>query len=106
MNHKEKLQVLELDNCPLASPATPPRFQVTDASLGYMRHLRALSRVDLYDCANISKEAIQRFKVPLPSPLKVQHHRPAVEIHAYFAPATPPVPTPPRAAICKCCVIL
>ncbi|VDK60925.1 unnamed protein product [Cylicostephanus goldi] len=27
-----------------------------------MRHARALKRIDLYDCQNVSKEAIQRFK--------------------------------------------
>ncbi|KAK6059596.1 leucine Rich repeat-containing domain protein [Cooperia oncophora] len=69
-NNKEKLQVLELDNCP----------QITDSALSHMRHAKALKRIDLYDCQNVSKEAIQRFK----------HHRPHVEIHAYFAPATPP----------------
>ncbi|VDP14184.1 unnamed protein product [Heligmosomoides polygyrus] len=69
-NNKDKLLVLELDNCP----------QITDAALSHMRHAKALKRIDLYDCQNVSKEAIQRFK----------HHRPHVEIHAYFAPATPP----------------
>uniref|UniRef100_A0A0K0CV49 F-box domain-containing protein n=1 Tax=Angiostrongylus cantonensis TaxID=6313 RepID=A0A0K0CV49_ANGCA len=52
-NNKDKLQVLELDNCP----------QITDSALSHMRHAKALKRIDLYDCQNISKEAIQRFKV-------------------------------------------
>ncbi|KAK6041223.1 hypothetical protein COOONC_21272, partial [Cooperia oncophora] len=72
--------VLELDNCP----------QITDSALSHMRHAKALKRIDLYDCQNVSKEAIQRFK----------HHRPHVEIHAYFAPATPPAnPATARAGI-------
>lgn len=50
---KERIQVLELDNCP----------QITDVSLDYMRQVRTLQRVDLYDCQNITKEAIKRFKV-------------------------------------------
>ncbi|RCN31580.1 leucine Rich repeat-containing domain protein [Ancylostoma caninum] len=52
-NNKDKLQVLELDNCP----------QITDSALSHMRHAKALKRIDLYDCQNVSKEAIQRFKV-------------------------------------------
>ncbi|VDM61287.1 unnamed protein product [Angiostrongylus costaricensis] len=86
-NNKDKLQVLELDNCP----------QITDSALSHMRHAKALKRIDLYDCQNISKEAIQRFK----------HHRPHVEIHAYFAPATPPTnQSTTRAGLCRCCAIL
>lgn len=45
--------MLELDNCP----------QITDSALSHMRHAKALKRIDLYDCQNVSKEAIQRFKV-------------------------------------------
>lgn len=52
-SHKECIQVLELDNCPL----------ITDATLDYMKPLKNLERVDLYDCALITKEAIKRFKV-------------------------------------------
>ncbi|CAB3403188.1 unnamed protein product [Caenorhabditis bovis] len=85
--NRESLQVLELDNCPL----------LTDSTLSHLRHCRQLKRIDLYDCQNVSKEAIQRFK----------HHRPNVEIHAYFAPATPPVDqVVNRTGFCRCCVIL
>ncbi|CAD6188625.1 unnamed protein product [Caenorhabditis auriculariae] len=85
--NKEHLQVLELDNCSL----------LTDTTLSHLRHARVLKRIDLYDCQNISKEAIQRFR----------HHRPHVEIHAYFAPATPPAShAGNRVGICRCCVIL
>lgn len=51
--HRDILRVLELDNCP----------QVTDAALEHMRSVEKLERVDLYDCQNITKEAIKRFKV-------------------------------------------
>uniref|UniRef100_A0A915Q137 F-box domain-containing protein n=1 Tax=Setaria digitata TaxID=48799 RepID=A0A915Q137_9BILA len=84
---KDRIQVLELDNCP----------QITDISLDYMRQVRTLQRVDLYDCQNITKDAIKRFK----------NFKPEVEVHAYFAPATPPTSTQPnRRAICRCCTIL
>ncbi|EJD73939.1 hypothetical protein LOAG_18676 [Loa loa] len=84
---KDRIQVLELDNCP----------QITDISLDYMRQVRTLQRVDLYDCQNITKDAIKRFK----------NFKPDVEVHAYFAPATPPTSTQPtRRAICRCCTIL
>ncbi|KAL3080734.1 hypothetical protein niasHT_034684 [Heterodera trifolii] len=85
--HRERLQVLELDNCP----------NITDHTLESMKHLKLLERVDLYDCQLVSKDAIKKFK----------QTRPDVEVHAYFAPATPPPPPPPaRRGICRCCVIL
>ncbi|VDM96462.1 unnamed protein product [Thelazia callipaeda] len=89
LNHhlKERIQVLELDNCP----------QITDISLDYMRQVRSLQRVDLYDCQNITKDAIKRFK----------NLNPDVEVHAYFAPTTPPASRQPsRNAVCRCCTIL
>ncbi|CAI5445259.1 unnamed protein product [Caenorhabditis angaria] len=67
---RETLEILEVDNCPLLS----------DSTLSHLRHCKTLKRIDLYDCQNVSKDAIQRFKL----------QRPHVEIHAYFAPATPP----------------
>jgi F-box/leucine-rich repeat protein 2/20 len=51
--HKERLQVLELDNCP----------NITDSTLESMKMLKVLERVDLYDCQMITKDAIKRFKV-------------------------------------------
>lgn len=37
----------------------------------------------------------------------LQSLKPDVEVHAYFAPATPPVSAQPvRSGICRCCVIL
>lgn len=85
--HKERLQVLELDNCP----------NITDHTLEAMKMLKVLERVDLYDCQLITKDAIKKFK----------QSRPEVEVHAYFAPATPPPQAPPvRRGICRCCAIL
>lgn len=52
-SHKDRLQVLELDNCP----------NITDAALDYMMPLYKLERIDLYDCQQITKEAIKKFKV-------------------------------------------
>uniref|UniRef100_A0A9J2P2H8 F-box domain-containing protein n=1 Tax=Ascaris lumbricoides TaxID=6252 RepID=A0A9J2P2H8_ASCLU len=89
LNHnlRERLVILELDNCP----------QITDVSLDYMRQVRSMQRIDLYDCQNITKDAIKRFK----------SLKPDVEVHAYFAPATPPVSAQPvRSGICRRCVIL
>ncbi|CAI4228863.1 unnamed protein product [Auanema sp. JU1783] len=70
-NNKEKLRILELDNCPL----------ISDTALSYLRNAKNLKRIDLYDCPNVSRDAINLFKA----------HRPTVQIQAYFAPATPPV---------------
>ncbi|CAJ0580851.1 unnamed protein product, partial [Mesorhabditis spiculigera] len=85
--HKDTLEVLELDNCPM----------VTDAALLHMKNVKNLKRVDLYDCQSVSKEAINRLK----------QQRPVISVHAYFAPPTPPVTSnPPRNNICRCCTIL
>ncbi|CAJ0941271.1 unnamed protein product, partial [Mesorhabditis belari] len=85
--HKETLEVLELDNCPL----------VTDSTISHIKNLQNLRRIDLYDCQGVSKEAINRLK----------QHRGGLEVHAYFAPPTPPAATtPPRNNICRCCAIL
>ncbi|KAL7074691.1 hypothetical protein ACQ4LE_005554 [Meloidogyne hapla] len=86
-SHKDRLQVLELDNCP----------NITDNTLESMKMLQVLERIDLYDCQMITKDAIKKFK----------QSRPGVEVHAYFAPATPPPQAPPaRRGICRCCAIL
>jgi F-box/leucine-rich repeat protein 2/20 len=58
--HKERLQVLELDNCP----------NITDSTLESMKMLKVLERVDLYDCQMITKDAIKRFKVNIPKIFK------------------------------------
>uniref|UniRef100_A0A915MWZ6 F-box domain-containing protein n=1 Tax=Meloidogyne javanica TaxID=6303 RepID=A0A915MWZ6_MELJA len=86
-SHKDRIQVLELDNCP----------NITDNTLESMKMLQVLERIDLYDCQMITKDAIKKFK----------QSRPDVEVHAYFAPATPPPQAPPvRRGICRCCAIL
>ncbi|CAD5214938.1 unnamed protein product [Bursaphelenchus okinawaensis] len=85
--HKDIMKVLELDNC----------SQLTDAALDLMKPMKNLERVDLYDCQHITKDAIRKFK----------QVRPDVDVHAYFAPASPPAPVQPqRRGICKCCAIL
>uniref|UniRef100_A0AC34GSS4 F-box domain-containing protein n=1 Tax=Panagrolaimus sp. ES5 TaxID=591445 RepID=A0AC34GSS4_9BILA len=85
--HRDIIQVLELDNCPL----------ITDAAFEFMKPMKILERVDLYDCQNITKDAIKKFK----------QYRPDVEIQAYFAPITPPTAAQPsRQGICRCCTIL
>jgi F-box and leucine-rich repeat protein 2/20 len=60
--HKERLQVLELDNCP----------NITDHTLEAMKMLKVLERVDLYDCQLITKDAIKKFKVRGSSFLNIQ----------------------------------
>lgn len=52
-SHKDKIKVLELDNCP----------QITDAAFEFLKPLKVLEKVDVYDCQNITKEAIKRFTV-------------------------------------------
>uniref|UniRef100_A0A1I7Y202 F-box domain-containing protein n=1 Tax=Steinernema glaseri TaxID=37863 RepID=A0A1I7Y202_9BILA len=87
-SHRNCLRVLELDNCPL----------VTDNTLDVFRTMGAqLERIELFDCPSVTKDGIARFK----------QFRPDVEVHAYFAPSTPPASQQPsRNAICRCCVIL
>ncbi|KAK0417453.1 hypothetical protein QR680_013018 [Steinernema hermaphroditum] len=87
-SHRGCLRVLELDNCPL----------VTDNALDFFRAMgEQLERIELFDCPSVTKDGIARFK----------QFRPDVEVHAYFAPSTPPASNQPsRNAICRCCVIL
>lgn len=49
----DRLRVLELDNCPL----------ITDMSLEHLRECRTLERVELYDCQQITRSGICKFKV-------------------------------------------
>lgn len=103
-----RLKVLELDNCPL----------ISDASLNRIHSLVTLERLELYDCQLITRPGIRRLRQALP----------ALKIHAYFAPTTPPLPNGedgmeggiggllPAGAdgplpagerpICKCCIII
>ncbi|CAD5220919.1 unnamed protein product [Bursaphelenchus xylophilus] len=75
-SHKDIMKVLELDNC----------SQLTDAALDLMKPMQNLERVDLYDCQHITKDAIRKFK----------QVRPDVDVHAYFAPASPPAQAQPQ----------
>lgn len=81
------LKSLELDNCPL----------ITDTSLDALQDCPSLQRIDLYDCQQITRGGIRRLKTALRT----------ANIHAYFAPLTPPPPNGgPRQRICRCCNIL
>lgn len=83
----EHLSVLELDNCPL----------ITDASLEHLTGCQCLERIELYDCQLITRAGIRRLK----------SHLPAIKVHAYFAPVTPPPSVGGgRQRYCRCCVIL
>ncbi|KAF8358843.1 fbxl-1 [Pristionchus pacificus] len=88
-NQREILEVLELDNCP----------NISDAGLSQLKVCPKLRRLDLYDCQNVSKDAVCRFR----------SQRPGVEVHAYFAPLTPPAAAAhgrQGGPICRCCNIL
>ena len=93
------LKVLELDNCP----------QITDEGLAHLSRLTSLQRLEIYDCQLLTRPGIRSIRAALP----------ALKVHAYFAPVTPPqVPGPegvlPDAlaagnagrTICRCCAIL
>ncbi|VDP21392.1 unnamed protein product [Soboliphyme baturini] len=84
---QDRLTVLELDNCPL----------LTDAALEYLARCKTITRVELYDCQLITRSGIRKFKQQLPS----------VMVHAYFAPATPPVQQrSSQYRYCRCCAII
>ncbi|OUC39523.1 leucine Rich repeat-containing domain protein [Trichinella nativa] len=87
LSAQEKLNVLELDNCPL----------ITDQALESLQECRTLKRIELYDCQQVTRSGIRRFKQNLPT----------VMVHAYFAPATPPVhQRRNQHRYCRCCVII
>ncbi|XP_003378350.1 F-box/LRR-repeat protein 2 [Trichinella spiralis] len=84
LSAQEKLNVLELDNCPL----------ITDQALESLQECRTLKRIELYDCQQVTRSGIRRFKQNLPT----------VMVHAYFAPATPPVhQRRNQHRYCRCC---
>ncbi|GIY32262.1 hypothetical protein CDAR_451511, partial [Caerostris darwini] len=81
------LAVLELDNCPL----------ITDQALDHLITCHNLERIELYDCQLITRTGIR----------KIRTHLPALRVHAYFAPMTPPPSAGGgRPRYCRCCVIL
>ncbi|CAF0926011.1 unnamed protein product, partial [Didymodactylos carnosus] len=65
----ENLRVLELDNCP----------SITDSSIDHLLTCRSLKRLDVFDCQQITKNAVK----------KIQTRYPELNIHAYFTPRTP-----------------
>ncbi|KAL8165561.1 UNVERIFIED_CONTAM: F-box/LRR-repeat protein 2 [Gekko kuhli] len=83
----ERLQVLELDNCLL----------ITDVTLEHLENCHNLERIELYDCQQVTRAGIKRIRA----------HLPAVKVHAYFAPVTPPPSVGgTRQRLCRCCIIL
>lgn len=49
----DRLEVVELDNCPL----------ITDASLEHLKTCHSLDRIELYDCQQITRAGIKRLRV-------------------------------------------
>lgn len=49
----DRLEVIELDNCPL----------ITDASLEHLKTCHSLDRIELYDCQQITRAGIKRLRV-------------------------------------------
>ncbi|CAH8585765.1 unnamed protein product [Schistosoma rodhaini] len=84
----DQLQTLAMDNCPL----------LTDAALEHLgSNCRKLRQLDLYDCQLITKQGINSLEL----------HYPQLQIHAYFAPGTPPALTfARRRRYCRCCRII
>ncbi|TTF56863.1 F-box/LRR-repeat protein 20 [Bagarius yarrelli] len=83
----DRLEVIELDNCPL----------ITDASLEHLKTCHCLDRIELYDCQQITRAGIKRLRTHLPN----------IKVHAYFAPVTPPPSVGPgRQRFCRCCILL
>eukprot|EP00116_Pleurobrachia_bachei_P011791 sb/3472053/ len=83
-----QLRELELDNCKL----------ISDVSLDHVYQCRSLQKVDLYDCLRITRRGI----------VTLAQRKPALEIHVYFPPDTPPAlqNEPVHQRVCKCCEIL
>ena len=50
---QDNLRVLELDNCP----------SITDASIDYLLACQNLKRLDIFDCQQISKNAVKKIQV-------------------------------------------
>ncbi|GAA6071424.1 F-box/LRR-repeat protein 2 isoform X1 [Tachysurus ichikawai] len=84
---QERLQVVELDNCPL----------ITDITLEHLKSCQKLERIELYDCQQVTRAGIKR----------IRSHLPEIKVHAYFAPVTPPPSVHGGGQrLCRCCVIL
>jgi F-box/leucine-rich repeat protein 2/20 len=50
---QENLHVLELDNCP----------SITDISIDHLLACQNLQRLDIFDCQQITKNAVKKFQV-------------------------------------------
>ncbi len=50
---QENLRVLELDNCP----------SITDISIDHLLTCQNLQRLDIFDCQQITKNAVKKFQV-------------------------------------------
>lgn len=50
---QERLQVVELDNCPL----------ITDITLEHLKSCQRLERIELYDCQQVTRAGIKRIRV-------------------------------------------
>uniref|UniRef100_A0A8C9WAE7 F-box and leucine-rich repeat protein 2 n=1 Tax=Scleropages formosus TaxID=113540 RepID=A0A8C9WAE7_SCLFO len=84
---QERLQVVELDNCPL----------ITDLTLEHLKSCHRLERIELYDCQQVTRAGIKRIRA----------HLPEIKVHAYFAPVTPPPSVHGGGQrLCRCCIIL
>ncbi|XP_063712593.1 F-box/LRR-repeat protein 2-like [Symsagittifera roscoffensis] len=79
------LEKIKLDNCP----------QVSDASLDFLCLCNNLKEIDLFDCQLITRPGIASLRARLPH----------INVHAYFAPATPPIPEFRGRRKCCCCVL-
>ncbi|KAF8561848.1 hypothetical protein P879_08472 [Paragonimus westermani] len=84
----DQLQELAMDNCPL----------LTDTALEHLgSNCRRLQRLDLYDCQQITKQGI----------FNLESQYPHLQVHAYFAPGTPPTSAlERRRRYCRCCRII
>ncbi|TPP66451.1 F-box and leucine-rich repeat protein 20 [Fasciola gigantica] len=84
----DHLQELAMDNCPL----------LTDTALEHLgSNCRRLQRLDLYDCQLITKQGIAN----------LESQYPQLQVHAYFAPGTPPASAlERRRRYCRCCRIV
>lgn len=84
----DQLQTLAMDNCPL----------LTDTALEHLGiNCRRLRQLDLYDCQLITKQGINN----------LESQYPQLQIHAYFAPGTPPASAMERRRrYCRCCRII
>lgn len=56
---QENLRILELDNCP----------SITDTSIDHLIACQNLQRLDIFDCQQITKNAVKKIQVFSPSPI-------------------------------------